>query len=64
MALTDSDFEERAEAPRKVTTVEGTVTERPISDMIKADQHIAARNTPDTPLHGLRVTRFKPSGAA
>ena len=53
---------ELALAPRKTTTDEGSVEERSVDEMIKAQQWAAVQETPDAPLHGLRISRFKPGG--
>ena len=65
MTINDSDFEEKADSPRRVTTDEGTVEERSIDELIKADKHTQSRAAGDNgPPHGLRISRFKPGGAA
>jgi hypothetical protein len=49
-------------SPLKVSTDEGMVTERPLKDVIAAEQYIAAKAVGDDPLHGLRISRMKPAG--
>ena len=61
MTIEDS-IEELAAAPRRVSTDEGTVMERSIDELIKADQYLKANDIGDSPLHGLRVSRCKPAG--
>lgn len=56
------DHEETAATPKRVTTDEGTVEERPIKEAIEAEQYEAAKSAPSKPLHGLRVSRFRPAG--
>lgn len=53
---------ELALAPKKTMTDEGSVEERSIKEMIEAQQWAAVQETPDAPLHGLRISRFKPGG--
>lgn len=55
------DVEELARSPRRVTTDEGTVVERPVKELIEAEAHVAANEIND-PLHGLRISRCKPAG--
>lgn len=62
MALDQDKIEELAEAPRKVETEEGTVSERSMDEIIKADKYLKSNSAPDGPLHGLRISKFKPAG--
>jgi len=64
MTIDDADFEEKADSPKRVTTDEGTVEERSIDELIKADKYTNARSVGNGPLHGIRVSRCKPGGAA
>lgn len=57
------DHEDTAATPKRVTTDEGTVEERPVSEAIEAEQYEASKSAPTTPLFGLRMARFKPGGA-
>lgn len=59
---TETTLLERAMSPKRVTTDEGSVEERPVDDIIKAKNYDAAVAA-EGPLHGLRVSRCKPSGA-
>lgn len=61
-ATTAETILELALAPKKTMTDEGSVEERSIKEMIEAQQWEAINNAPDTPLHGLRISRFKPGG--
>jgi len=61
--ITDDTIAELAASPRKITTDEGVVEERSIDEIIKADQHLGNKNVTDQPLHGLRISRFKPGGS-
>jgi hypothetical protein len=58
-----SDIESLALSPRKIVTDEGSVEERSAQELIKADQHTTAQEIGDYPLHGLRISKFKPGGA-
>jgi hypothetical protein len=60
--ITAEDIANLAKSPRKVQTDEGTVTERSVDELIKADRYAKANEIGDEPLHGLRVSRFKPAG--
>lgn len=62
MAIDDAEIEELATSPKKTVTDEGSVEERPIDDVIKADQYVNAKQVGDDPLHGLRISRCKPAG--
>jgi hypothetical protein len=64
MAITDAELQELATAPKRTTTDEGTVEERPISEVIEGQNKLQANDLGDVPLHGLRVSRCKPGGAA
>jgi len=62
MTIDETTIEDAAKAPLKVSTDEGTVVEKPIDELIKADQYSRAKQVSDNPLHGLRITRCKPGG--
>lgn len=62
MTISQQDIEDLGKSPQKVSTDEGTVEERPIDELIKADQYASAKQVGDVPLHGLRISRFKPAG--
>lgn len=65
MTIEDSDFEEKADSPRRVTTDEGTVEERSVDELIKADRYNKARrSSTQGPPHGITISRFKPGGSA
>lgn len=63
MAISKDDVEDTGKGPKEVQTDEGTVKERPIDDLIKADNHSQAKQIGNGPLHGLRISRFKPAGS-
>ena len=62
MTISQNDIEDLGKSPRKVTTDEGTVTERSVDELIKADQYGSVKQVGDNPLHGLRISRCKPGG--
>jgi hypothetical protein len=63
MALEDSDFEDKANSPRKVTTDEGTVEERTVEELIKAERHTANRSSSQQVVpFGMSIARTKPGG--
>jgi len=62
MTIDDADIQEQALAPKKTVTDEGSVEERNIDDVIKAKRYLDANQIGDSPLHGLRISRFKPGG--
>lgn len=53
---------EMANAPARTRTVEGTVEERSIHELIKADQYQASKAASDLPPWGIKIARFKPGG--
>lgn len=57
--LTAEEIADLARAPRRTRTAEGTVEERSIADLIKADQHLAAKAA-DTVPWGMRIAKTKP----
>ena len=63
MAISDSDIETKAAEPERVTTDEGTIKERSVDELIKAQEHVAQKAATSNPLYGLHISRFKPSGA-
>lgn len=50
-------------APKRVKGDAGEVEQHSISDMIKADQYLAAKCAAKSPRRGLRFTRMIPPGA-
>lgn len=61
---TDADIDIRTVAnnPKRIRTDEGTVEERSIDDLIKADRYLKAQEAVDAVPWGLRVARMKPPG--
>ena len=57
--LTATEIAEMARAPRRTRTVEGTVEERSIADLIKADQYAASKGADGAPW-GMRIAKTKP----
>lgn len=58
--ITVSDIMELAKSPRRVRTVEGTVEERSVRELIMADQYNANKAAADSPPWGLRVAKTMP----
>lgn len=56
------DIIEMANAPARTRTVEGTVEERSIHELVKADQYAASKAASDLPPWGIRIARVKPGG--
>lgn len=55
-----AEFAELAKAPRRTRTVEGMVEERPMSDLIAADQYLSTKNNPEAVPWGMKAARTKP----
>lgn len=62
MTISSDDIENAGKDPKKVVTDEGSVEEKHVDQLIKADQYANAKSVGSSPLHGLRVSRFKPGG--
>lgn len=58
--LTAEEIANLARAPRRTRTAEGTVEERSIADLIRADQHLAAKEAADAVPWGMRIAKTKP----
>lgn len=58
-AITDQAIAELAKSPRRTRTVEGTVEERSVNELIKADQYTTAKAATAVPW-GMRVAKTKP----
>lgn len=63
MTISNTDIENAGKAPKKVVTEEGSVEEKSVDELIKADQYANSKQVGDNPLHGLRISRCKPGGA-
>jgi hypothetical protein len=60
-AITTIDIATLAKAPRRTRTVEGTVEERSINDLIKADQYLKQQDAADVGVPwGMRLAKTKP----
>lgn len=57
--VTSEDIANLAKSPRRVRTVEGTVEERSVADLIKADQYTSAKEATAVPW-GMRIAKTKP----
>lgn len=53
---------ELANAPKRTRTEEGTVEERTVDELIKADQYLAAKTEAQTVPWGIRTARVRPGG--
>jgi hypothetical protein len=64
MAISSSDIEDRAKSPAKVRTDEGTVEEKDVGEIIRADRYNKASTAAVAKVPwGLRMARGKPGGA-
>jgi len=61
MAITTTEVEDLGKTPKRVRTDEGTVEERSVEDLVKADQFAAVKGASAVPW-GMRVARTKPGG--
>jgi hypothetical protein len=59
-SISELSIIELAKSPRRVRTVEGTVEERSVREMILADQYTANKAAADTPPWGMRVAKTMP----
>jgi 4-hydroxy-3-methylbut-2-en-1-yl diphosphate synthase IspG/GcpE len=60
MPLSDDTIDELAAAPKRVRTVEGTVEERDMKDVIAGDIHSATKTAIEAVPWGIRMARVKP----
>lgn len=63
MAIGQEDIDDLLLAPKKTKTDEGEIEERSVKELTQAIDKSKANAVGDTPLHGLRVSKFKPGGA-
>jgi hypothetical protein len=61
MAISNTDIENAAKAPKVVEGQEGKIEEKPVSEVIAAQNHIDQRSATGPPF-GMRVSRTKPGG--
>lgn len=54
MSISDEQIEEAAQAPRKVETDEGSVTEKSVSELIEAQKHTASNKVGTGPFGGFK----------
>jgi hypothetical protein len=59
---TTIDILTAAQNPIRIRTDEGTVEERPIDDLIKADRYLASKQAQSASPFGLRIARMQPPG--
>ena len=62
MAIDEDKITEMAEAPKSVRTDEGRIEERPVDDLIKANNYNKSVAAADRVPWGLRMARTKPGG--
>ena len=62
MSIEDEALEQLALGPKRVTTDEGTVEERPIREVLEAIDHIRHQAAPTAVPWGLRIARTIPPG--
>lgn len=62
MAITPTEIENKGKDPLIVRTDEGLVEERPVSELIAADQYSALKTATVVPW-GMRIARTKPPGS-
>ena len=60
--LEDVDIRTQANNPKRIRTDEGTVEERTIDELIKADRYLKTGDAQSAAPYGLRVARSKPPG--
>lgn len=48
--------------PKKTSGDEGSIEERPISELIDAAAYFAKQDRPTTPPYGLRIAKIQPPG--
>jgi hypothetical protein len=62
MPLSDAEFDDLVKAPKSATTDEGSVSERSVEELIKADQYGKTKEGIQGPPYGLRIARVRPPG--
>lgn len=62
MPLDSDKIEELGEAPLKTRTVEGTVEERTMDEIIKAKREVEMTNNCNTVPWGMRIATVRPGG--
>ena len=62
MTISQTDVEDAGKGPKRVRTDEGYVEERPVDELIKADQYAATKAAQGAVPWGLRIARTKPPG--
>jgi hypothetical protein len=61
MPIDEEDIQDLATSPKKVQGDEGTVEERPISEIIEADRYTSAKQANRVPW-GMRMARIQKPG--
>lgn len=62
MTISEDEIEAAGQTPKRTRTDEGTVEERPIDELIKADQYAAGKQSVTGVPWGMRIARTKPGG--
>lgn len=60
--LTNEEIIRAARRPLKMAGDEGSIQERSIDDLIKAETYVQSQDTINTPPHGMVISRLKPGG--
>jgi len=63
MADLETDIEENAQGPKRVTGDSGSVDQHPLPDQIEADKYLAGKTATGTKRLGLRFVKIIPPGA-
>jgi len=63
MAITEDEISDAGEAPLRVKTDEGYIEERPIHELVRADQYSNTKGAGDAVPWGIRCARIKPGGS-
>ena len=62
MAISQTDLEDKANEPKRVRTDEGSLEERSVEELIKADQFSNTKGAVTAVPWGLRIARSRPNG--
>lgn len=61
MAIDETAIEEAGQNPKRARTAEGSVEERPIDELVKADRYSRAKQVTGPPF-GMTIARTQPQG--
>ena len=62
MAISDNEVEDSAKRPKSISGDEGSITEKSVDELKKADAFVAQRNATAPPF-GLRIGKAQPFGS-